>query len=148
MIRVKKPMMTYRKIQGLTLIEGVTTLALIAILIIIAIPTYYSYARRNYFSQIIALTFPYKSAVEKCYQNTGMLENCNASTNGIPPMINSNSATNLIELLTVTRGRITVVPLAKNGVTAKDNYILTPVIRRNKIFWATAGGSVENGYAN
>lgn len=141
-------MIKYNKMLGLTIVQSITILLLIAVLTAIAIPTYYTYTRRNYFSQIVALAFPYRHAVENCYQNTSTLKDCNSGTNNIPPLLSSNNTSDLVKTLTVKQGKITIIPLAKNGITNKDTYILTPQIRRNKLFWTTTGESVENGYAN
>lgn len=133
--------------RGFTLAEMIITLALVAVLIIITIPTYHNYKSRRYYSKIINVTLPYQRAIEKCYQDQDSLEDCSANLHGIPAAITPKSS-DIIETLTVKQGKIIVVPTAKQGITKHDTYILTPEIRRGRLHWVSAGGSVENGYAN
>jgi type IV pilus assembly protein PilA len=133
--------------QGFTLIELMITVAIVAILAAIALPTYLSYTRRAYFSEVVDATSPFKVGVSECYQKTSALTACNggASGTGIPP--NITTATGHVQTLTVTGGVITAVPVAANGIQATDTYILTPTANGNNITWVATGGGVDNGYA-
>jgi prepilin-type N-terminal cleavage/methylation domain-containing protein len=131
--------------KGFTLIELMITVAIVAILAAIALPTYLSYTRRANFSEIVDATSPYKVGVSECYQKTGSLTGCNGGAYGVPN--NITTATGKVASVTASAGVITVVPVAENGLLSSDTYILTPTANGNNITWIASGGGVSNGYA-
>jgi prepilin-type N-terminal cleavage/methylation domain-containing protein len=131
--------------KGFTLIELMITVAIVAILAAIALPTYLSYTRRANFSEIVDSTSPYKVGVTECYQKSGSLTGCNGGALGVPA--NISTATGKVASITVASGVITVVPVADNGILSTDTYILTPTATGNSLTWAATGGGVTNGYA-
>jgi prepilin-type N-terminal cleavage/methylation domain-containing protein len=131
--------------KGFTLIELMITVAIVAILAAIALPTYLSYTRRANFSEIVDSTSPYKVGVTECYQKSGSLTGCNGGALGVPA--NITTATGKVASITVASGVITVVPVADNGILSTDTYILTPTATGNSLTWAATGGGVTNGYA-
>lgn len=133
-------------VKGFTLIELMITVTIVAILAAIAVPTYLNYTRRAYYAEIVESTSPYKVGVSECYQNLGTLTGCDGGANHIPA--NISTATGNVGSVTVTSGVITVVPVAVNGITASDTYVLTPTVVGNTLTWAASGGGVSNGYAN
>src|SRR5476649_2833544 len=110
----------YNLIRGFTLLELMITVAIVGILAAIAIPSYVSYTRRAYFTEIVNDTSPYKVAVAECYQNLSTLTGCSAGTNRIPAAI--AATTGKLASLTVTDGVITATPVAANGLLATDTY--------------------------
>lgn len=132
------------KSQGFTLIELMITIGIIGILAAIAVPSYQNYTRRAYFSEVIQDTAPFKTGVAECYQNNGALAGCNGGSNHIPADI--AAATGAVATLTTANGVITVTPVAQNGITAANTYILTPTVTNNIITWAVSGGCVAAGY--
>lgn len=132
--------------SGFTLLELMITVAIVAILSSIAVPTYLNYTRRAYFTEIVAATAPYKIGVVECYQNLGTLTGCNSGGNNIPAAITTKTGN--VASASVTNGVITITPSPAHGILATDTYVLTPTVTNNTVTWASSGGGVTNGYAS
>ena len=86
-------------------------------------------------------------SVQECFQMMNDLSDCGAGQNGV--MTNSETATNMIQSIQIdSNGKITVIPQTKYGLTAADDYVLTPTIKQGQLLWATGGGGVAHGYAH
>lgn len=95
--------MSYR--NGFTLIELMVTVAIIAILSSIAIPSYQGYIKKAAVTDMLQATVPYKMGVELCVLEQGDLTNCNAGSQGVP----TGESTRYVESITIVKGVITLV---------------------------------------
>ncbi|ATW33968.1 MULTISPECIES: prepilin peptidase-dependent pilin [Candidatus Williamhamiltonella] len=95
--------MNYR--HGFTLIELMVTVAIIAILSSIGIPSYQKYIKKAAVTDMLQATVPYKMAVELCVLEQGDLTKCNAGSQGVP----TGESTRYIKSITVVKGVITLV---------------------------------------
>lgn len=105
---------------GFSLIELMIVVSLIGILAIIAIPSYQSYTERARFTEVIAATSPFKTAVTLALQEGLSLKDCMNGKNGIPETVKKTK--NLLSII-VDKGIITATaqPTASNAT-----YILKP----------------------
>lgn len=138
-----------RHSKGFSLIELMVVLTILGILTAIAVPTYHSYIKRARYAEIINALAPYKTGVSLCYESDSELKNCNSGDNGIPQEIGNENNENLplIKSITVSKGIIKATPKTTQGFSAKDTYILTPIITAQALVWKSSGGAVEAGYA-
>lgn len=132
--------------RGFSLMELMVVIAIMAILIGIAIPSYSRYTKRAHFTQALQAISPFKLAVTLCYQHSGDINSCSSGSHDIPSF-KSSKTDSLINQITVENGIITLVPNSIKGFQPSDTYVLTPQVESNRISWKSSGGAVENGYA-
>lgn len=108
------------KTQGFSLIELMIVVAIIGILSTIAIPSYQNYTLRARFSEIIAATEPFKTAVSLALQQGEPMTELSNNNHGIPaePVATKNLASVKVDNGIITATATQIV----NGNT----YILKP----------------------
>jgi prepilin-type N-terminal cleavage/methylation domain-containing protein len=135
-----------QNLLGFTLIELLIVIAIVGILAVIAVPTYFTYTKKAYFSEVVQATAPYKLAVESCYQAQGggsAVTNCAGGQNGVPA--NLTSATGHVGSVTVSSTGVITATGSSLHSLSNLSYVLTPTPTNNVLLWATSGQCVTDG---
>lgn len=107
-------------ISGFSLIELMIVVTIIGILATIAIPSYQDYTRRARFTEVIAATAPFKTAISLALQEGIPKDQCQIGTHGIPL---SPKKTKNLSAITIENGTI----IATAGeIIGNINLILIP----------------------
>jgi type IV pilus assembly protein PilA len=132
------------KMKGFTFMELLVTIIVLVVLGSFAVPAYFDYARRSYFSDMVAATEPFKTGVEACFHKLNTFKGCSGGTNGIPADIKKIKEG--VATLTVINGVITATPVPAHSIEVTDTYILTPKVVKGVIAWDISGGGSKKGY--
>ncbi len=137
----------YKLGKGFTLIELMIVVAIIGILAAIAVPAYSDYIQRTKLAGAISSIGTFKTAVNICFTDTGVLSGCNHNTNDIPNSIaaNDNGATiNFVDAITVNDGVIVLTTTAVNAASTNLVITLTPTISNTNIVWNLTGNGCRS----
>jgi len=131
------------QLKGFVIKELLITFGVIIGLFAIAFPAYRDYMQRNYYKDIVEATAPFKIAVAKCFKKLKTFTGCNAGSHSIPSAINKPKGA--LAGMNVTNGVITAVPVARDGISATDIYVLTPKMVNDELVWVSSGNGLAHG---
>lgn len=125
------------KYAGFSLIELMIVVAIIGILSVIAIPSYQTYTQRARFSEVVAATEPFKTAIALALQQGTSAEELFNNTNGIPA---EPSPTKNLENLKVENG---IIIATSTKIAGSATLILSP--STDGSVWTISGTCVKSG---
>ena len=143
--------MMKNKKNGFTLLELLFVMVVIAILVVISVPVYNSYAKKAKFQEVIQAAASYKSAVTACIVQKSGVTGCNAGSNGVPTP--NTGGYNYVQSIGITDGAITatgdstVFNTTTSGTATGATYILTPTYTAgdDAVKWTVSGTCLTAG---
>ncbi len=120
--------------KGFTLIELMIVVAIIGILAAIALPAYQQYTQKAKFTEVVMATQSYKTDVEVCAQELGVVTGCSNGSNGVAA---APVALGYVASVTTVNGLITAT---SQNLSSTYTYTLSPAFANGRVTW-TVGGS-------
>lgn len=133
-------MPNFFRFYGFSLIELMIVISIIAILTVIAIPSYNTYVKRARFTEVIVATNPFKTAVALALQEGISLNELFNNKHGIP---DSPKKTKNLANIKVEKGTITAIA---TELADHATYILKP--SSDGIEWVISGTCIKSGLCN
>lgn len=123
--------------NGFSLIELMIVVAIIGILSVVAIPSYQTYTQRARFSEVIAATEPFKTAIALALQQGISAEELSNDSYGIPA---EPPSTKNLESIKVENG---IIIATSTKIAGNATLILSP--SNDGTVWTISGSCVKNG---
>ena len=127
--------------RGFTRIEWLIIVVVLGVLAAAAYPVVRNYMIRPRFAEVIAITAPYKQAIEACARDgscvvAGTLEGLGVGVKGLPPAI---VTTYLARIVVASNGTITATA-SKAGGLEGETYVLAPTLTSSgQVAWTITG---------
>lgn len=133
-----------RTSKGFTIKELMIAISVVIVFGIVAFYALRDYGRRYYYNAIVQEANTLKQAINYCFEDLKTLKGCNGGSHHIPADIKTPHGA--LANLTVKDGVITAAPVAWDGITAEDLFILTPTIVHGELVWTPSGSGMTHGY--
>jgi len=137
----------YRQ-SGFSLIEIMIVIAIIAVLVAAALPSYQKYTKRAHYLEVIHAAAPLKLAVTECYTIENSLRPCQSGHYSIPRAAGPFTNTLIQSTRVLSGGVIHIIPNATFGIQSTEDYLLTPSESPLGLQWRASGGGVTAGYTH
>ncbi|MBK2126214.1 pilin [Fangia hongkongensis] len=142
-------MRKYRRQHGVSLIEIMITIAVIAILGTIAVPVYFSYAKEAELSGALPVIGAVEQKIADYRQQNGTFDGANNTSLDID---SQSTVSDVISSLTIENGIITIALLSKYSDDSNDanpRWLFEPTVIENAVVWlcaSTSGITCPEGY--
>ncbi|CNK68760.1 Prepilin peptidase dependent protein D [Yersinia aldovae ATCC 35236] len=125
--------------KGFTLIELMVAIAIIAVLSGVGIPSYQRYIQKAALTDMLQTIVPYKMAIELCSLEQANLDNCNASSHGIP----AGQSSRYVSAVSVAKGVITLT--GQNTLTGLTLALSPTKNSDGNLVWAKTCTATDSG---
>lgn len=134
-----------KKQAGVTLIELMVVVIIVAILAVVSVGVYLNYTARAKVAEGLGLADSVKLAVAETQQSSGSFPSTNAAAG-----VNSTLSTTYVNAITISEGGVITIAFNNSelgiGSSGVSTIKMTPSIIDGSVYWQCAGGSLENKY--